>query len=57
MLDGLILFGKGDFCSEVLYFSRVVFKGNILGGVRQFWGNPYLYSITVLFDYEAVKPT
>jgi len=28
----------------------VVFKGGILGGVRQFWGNPYLNSATVLFD-------
>jgi len=28
----------------------VVFKGGILGGVRQFWGNPYLNSTTVLFD-------
>jgi len=46
MLDGLILFRKGDFCSEVLYVSRVVFKGGILGGARQFWGNPYLNSTT-----------
>jgi len=28
----------------------MVFKGGILGGVRQFWGNPYLNSTTVLFD-------
>jgi len=28
----------------------VVFKGGILGGARQFWGNPYLNSTTVLFD-------
>jgi len=28
----------------------VVFKGGILGGVHQFWGNPYLNSTTVLFD-------
>jgi len=27
----------------------VVFKGGILGGARQFWGNPYLNSTTVLF--------
>jgi len=36
----------------------VVFKGGILGGARQFWGNPYLNSTTVLFDiypsYEKV---
>jgi len=32
------------------YVSRVVFKGGIFGGVRQFWGNPYLNSTTVLFD-------
>jgi len=25
-------------------------KGGILGGARQFWGNPYLNSTTVLFD-------
>jgi len=49
MLNGLILFRKGDFRSGV---SRVVFKGDILGGVRQFWGNPYLNSTTVLFDYD-----
>jgi len=28
----------------------VVFKGSILGGARQFWGNSYLNSTTVLFD-------
>jgi len=28
----------------------VVFKGGILGGARQFWGNPYLNNTTVLFD-------
>jgi len=28
----------------------VVFKDSILGGARQFWGNPYLNSTTVLFD-------
>jgi len=32
------------------YVSRVVFKGGILGGARQFWDNPYLNSTTVLFD-------
>jgi len=32
------------------YVSRVVFKGGILGGTRQFRGNPYLNSTTVLFD-------
>jgi len=32
------------------YVSRVVFKGGILGGARQFWGNPYLNSTIVLFD-------
>jgi len=55
MLDGLILFRKGDFRSK--YVSRVVFKGGILGGTCQFWGNPYLNSTTVLFDiqHESVK--
>jgi len=48
MLDGLILFHKGDFILK--YVSRVVFKGGILGGTRQFWGNPYLNSTIVLFD-------
>jgi len=51
MLDGLILFRKSDFRSEV-YVSTVVFKGGILGGAHQFWGNPYLNSATVLFDNE-----
>jgi len=32
------------------YVSKVVFKGGIIGGARQFWGNPYLNSTTVLFD-------
>jgi len=45
MLDGLILF---HFLPK--YVSSVVFKGSILGGARQFWGNPYLNSTTVLFD-------
>jgi len=48
MLDELILFRKGDFILK--YVSRVVFKGGILGGTRQFWGNLYLNSTTVLFD-------
>jgi len=33
----------------------VVFKGGILGGARQFWGNPYLNSTTVLFDMIMVS--
>jgi len=33
-----------------IYVSRVGFKGGILGSARQFWGNPYLNSMTVLFD-------
>jgi len=32
------------------YVSRLVFKDSILGGVRQFWGNLYLNSMTILFD-------
>jgi len=52
MLDRLILFCKSDFCSV----SRVVFKGGILGGAHQFWGNPCLNSmtvlLTVLFDMQ-----
>jgi len=34
------------------YASKVVFKGGILGAMRQFWGNPYLNSTIVLFDKE-----
>jgi len=45
MLDGLILL---IFIPK--YVSRVVFKGGILGGAHQFWGNSYLNSTTVLFD-------
>jgi len=52
MLDGLILC---DFRSEVLYVSNVVFKGSILGGACQFWGNPYLNSTTVLFDNQVMR--
>jgi len=37
------------------YVSRVVFKGSILGGARQFWGNPYLKSMTVLFDRYIIE--
>jgi len=48
MLDGLVLFRKGNFCSEVCLW--VVFKGGILGGTHQFWGNPYLNNTTILFD-------
>jgi len=36
------------------YVFRVVFEGGILGGVRNFWGNPYLSSTTVLFDLKAI---
>jgi len=32
------------------YVFRIVFEGGILGGARNFWGNPYLNSTTVLFD-------
>jgi len=28
----------------------VVFKGGILGGACQFWGNTYLNSAAILFD-------
>jgi len=50
MLDGLILFVKVIFVLK--YVSRVVFKGGILGSARQFWGNPYLNSTTILFGYS-----
>ena len=29
----------------------MTFKGSILGGACHFWGNLYLHSTTVLFDY------
>jgi len=45
VLDGLI---KVIFVPK--YASRVVFKDGILDSARQFWGNPYLNSTTVLFD-------
>jgi len=32
----------------------VVFKGGILGGARQFWGNPYSKSMTKLFDTNYI---
>jgi len=28
----------------------MVFEGEILGGARKIWGNPYLNSTTILFD-------
>jgi len=33
-----------------MLYGPIFFKGGILGGTRQFWGNPYLNSTTVLFD-------
>ena len=48
MLDGLILFRKGDFCG--IDVSRMIFEGSILGGTRHFRGDPYLNSTSVLFD-------
>jgi len=54
MLDGLTLFRKGDIFVPK-YAFRVVFKGGILGGTRQFWGNPYLNSMTVLFDSDILR--
>ena len=32
------------------YISAMAFGGSILGGARRIWGNPYLNSMTVLFD-------
>jgi len=40
MLNGLISFRKGDFAPK--YVFRVVFEDGFLGGMRNFWGNPYL---------------
>jgi len=37
------------------YVSRVVFKDSILGGKRQFWGNPYLNGTTLLFDISYFR--
>jgi len=46
ILDGLILLRQSEFCSE-----RLVFEDSFFGGMRNIWGNPYLNSTTVLFDY------
>jgi len=35
------------------YVSRVVFKGGILGSTCQFWGNPYLNSMTYCLILES----
>ena len=48
MLDGLLLFRKGDFCG--VRCLRMIFKGRILGGAHHFQGDPYLNSTVVLFD-------
>jgi len=48
ILDGPILLRKGDFCCKVHLCNG--FGGGILGGVRKIWGNPYLNSMTALFD-------
>ena len=32
------------------YVSAMVFRGGILGSARKIWSNPYLNSMTVLFD-------
>jgi len=53
MLDGLYCSVKVIFVPK--YVSRVVFKGDILGSVRQFWGNPYLNSMTALCDKMVVS--
>ena len=50
MLDGLILFHKGDY-HGVRPLSKMIFEGGILGGTCNFWGDPYLNSTTILFDY------
>jgi len=34
----------------------MVFRGGILGGARKIWGNPYLNSMTVLFDDVSAYP-
>ena len=28
----------------------MIFEGSFFGGVQNIWGNPYLNSITILFD-------
>ena len=48
MLDGQILFRKGDFCE--VNVSRMIFEGGILGGAHHFRGDPYLNSTIILFD-------
>jgi len=36
------------------YVFRVVFEGGFFGGARNFWGNPYLNSTTILFDMNKM---
>ena len=40
VLYGLVLFRKGDF--HYKNASRMIFEGRILGGTRNFRGDPYL---------------
>ena len=44
------------YCVKVVFVvkhvSAMVFGGGILGGARKIWGNPYLNSMTVLFDKQ-----
>ena len=37
------------------YVFKVVFEDGILGGMRNFWGNSYLNSMTILFDVVALN--
>jgi len=50
MLDGSIQYYSVKVIFAPKYVFRVVFEGDFLGGVRNFWGSPYLNSTTALFD-------
>ena len=46
------------YCVKVIfvakYVAAMVFGDGILGGAHKIWGNPYLNSTTVLFDFEMI---
>ena len=48
VLYGLVLFCKGDF--RHVNVCRMIFKGGILGNVRNIHHYPYLNGMTVMFD-------
>ena len=55
VLYGLVLFRKGDF--NLANISRMIFKGGILGGARNFHLDSYLNGTTIPFDIHYYKYT